>query len=350
VPGYRLVKRLGGGYDEVWQAVAPGGFPVALKLVSLERAAGAVELRALDLLRDVRHPNLLVTFGAWQAHGLLVIAMELADRTLADRFAEASAGGLPGIPRDELLGYLLEAARAIDYLNEPRPGPCGEGRVAIQHRDIKPQNILLVADGVKVADFGLARVLRQTVTGHSLEGLTPAYAAPEFFEGLTTKTSDQYSLALTYHKMRTGRLPFEGVAAQVMLGHLRLPPDLSALPPEERPVVARALAKDPAERWPTCRAFAEALRSCPPAGLAADGATAPASAPPPQEDTASHVHSLRTLKPPEPPAARPPEVDVAPPQAEAPPSPPAPPTPPAAPPPRRPDGLTPLARPRRPRP
>ena len=75
--------------------------------------------------------------------------------------------------------------------------------------------------------------------------MTPSYVAPEVLEGYVTDTSDQYSLAVTYCEMRGGRLPFTGGANQVIYAHLHKEPDLSALPAEERPVVARALAKDP---------------------------------------------------------------------------------------------------------
>src|SRR5262249_33890788 len=85
------------------------------------------------------------------------------------------------------------------------------------------------------------------------------YAAPEFFEGRTSRHSDQYSLAITYCQLRGGQLPFTGTPAQMMAGHLMQTPDLEMLPAEERLPVARALAKDPAERWPSCRAFVEAL-------------------------------------------------------------------------------------------
>src|SRR5262249_53307894 len=78
--------------------------------------------------------------------GQLVIVMELADRSLQERFDECRAAGEPGIPRDELLGYLLEAAEALDVMNL---------RHGLLHLDIKPGNLFLIADHVKVADFGL---------------------------------------------------------------------------------------------------------------------------------------------------------------------------------------------------
>lgn len=73
----------------------------------------------MDIVRRLRHPNLLPAFGAWQREGLLIVAMELADRTLWDRYHEARDEGLQGIPREELLDYLREAAKGIDYLNQP---------------------------------------------------------------------------------------------------------------------------------------------------------------------------------------------------------------------------------------
>ena len=261
--GYRLLKRLGGGgFGEVWEAEGPGGFHVALKFVPLGERAGAVELRSLEILKGIHHPNLLVTFGAWQSKGYLVIAMELADRTLWDRFQEAVGQGLPGIPREELHEYILEAAKGIDHLNAQKHVFEGESGIGVQHRDIKPQNILLVGGGVKVADFGLARFLKHAVTQHT-GCLTPAYAAPEFFRGQTSNHSDQYSLAATYCHLRGGNPPHHGTASEVMFGHLNGIPDLTALPEEERSSVARALAKEPAQRWPSCRAFAEALRGSP---------------------------------------------------------------------------------------
>ncbi len=260
LPDYELVGLLGrGGFGEVWKARGPGGFHVALKFVRLGQRAGATELRALELMKDVRHPNLLPLFGAWQQGGLLILAMELADGTLLNRLLRAQADGHPGIPPDELLEHLRDAARGLDFLNDRRLAAEGGGEiVGIQHKDVKPQNLLLVGGAVKVADFGLAKVLEHSVTA-ATGGLTPSYAAPEFFDNKATRWSDQYSLAVTYCQLRGGQLPYEGSALEVMAGHVMRPPDVSMLPEAERPAVARALAKKPEERWPSCRAFAEAL-------------------------------------------------------------------------------------------
>jgi WD40 repeat protein/serine/threonine protein kinase len=249
VDGYVLEARLGrGGFGEVWQASGPGGFKVAMKFIRLEESAGTVESRSLELTKQLKHPNLLAQFGAWEKDGFLIIAMELGNGTLYDRLKADASRGLSGIARPDLLEYMREAAKAIDYLN-------GQN---IQHRDIKPQNLLLVGTGVKVADFGLAKLLENTVNSAS-GSMTPAYAAPEFFNGQATRWSDQYCLAVAYCQLRGHQLPFTGNAAQVVAGHLTRAPDLSMLPDEERPVVARALSKEPNRRWPSCLAFVEAL-------------------------------------------------------------------------------------------
>jgi serine/threonine protein kinase len=249
IAGYRLGRRLGrGGFGEVWQAEAPDGTPVALKFVPWDETTASAEFRAQAALDGIRHPHLLTVFGTWRTDHFLVIAMELAEQTLFDRLQEVQAQGLSGIPPGKLLEYFGQCAAAIDFLHERD----------IQHRDVKPQNLLLVKGEAKVGDFGLARLLAHSATGHT-GLLTVAYAAPEFFDGRTTRHSDQYGLAITYCQLRGGRLPFRGTLAGMMAGHLQQSPDLSMLPDYERPVLERALAKQPAERWPSCQAFVQAL-------------------------------------------------------------------------------------------
>ena len=259
VPGYLLVELLGrGGFGEAWKALGPGGFPVALKFLRVGEGIAAPEVRSLTFLKDIRHANLLSVFGAWQNEDYIIIAMELADRTLLDRSRQLTSQGHIGVPFSELIDYMYDAAKGVDYLNEPRHVLDGKVAVSIQHRDIKPHNLFMVGGSVKVGDFGLARVLEQNWTQHS-GSMTPAYAAPEFFQGQTSDRSDQYSLAVTYCHLRGGRLPFGGNIAQITAGHLLHPPNLTMLPLVERPVVAKALAKKPPDRWPNCRAFIRAL-------------------------------------------------------------------------------------------
>jgi formylglycine-generating enzyme required for sulfatase activity/serine/threonine protein kinase len=249
LPEYVLVRELGsGGFGQVWLAQGPGGFEVALKFLKLGEAAGETELKAMQMMKGIRHANLLALFGVWETGGWLVVAMELADRSLMDRLKEAVQQGHGGIPRAELLEYMRDAARGLDFLAD-------KGMI---HRDVKPHNLFLSGDSVKVADYGLAKVLEKSLVTASTK-MTPAYSAPEFFSGKTSKWSDQYCLAVSYCHLRGNRLPFTGDLQTIMAGHLLREPDLSMLPLEERPVVAKAMAKEPSQRWPSCKAFVEAL-------------------------------------------------------------------------------------------
>lgn len=249
IEGYRLVERLGsGGFGEVWKAVAPGGLSKAVKFVygSMDERRAEQELKSLSRIKEVRHPFLLSLERFEVIDGQLIIVTELADYSLKDRFAECRAQGLPGIPRQELLTYIRDAADALDYMSED---------FGLQHLDVKPENLLLVGKRVKVADFGLVKDLHgsnASVTG----GVTPMYATPEAFDGKVSRQSDQYSLAIVYQEMLTGLRPFPGkTALQLAVQHLKSPPMLDPLCPGDRMVLKRALSKQASDRYPTCAAM-----------------------------------------------------------------------------------------------
>src|SRR5262245_49213926 len=202
-------------------------------------------------MKRLRHPNLLGLYGAWSHGEYLILGIELADGTLLDRLRQAVAQGQRGVPPDELLQYMREAAAGLDYLNGQE----------VQHRDVKPHNLLVVGGGVKVGDFGLAKLLQATVATAS-GAMTPAYASPEVCNDQVSRWSDQYSLAVTYCQLRGNRLPLQGPLAALVTGHLMGTPNLARLPAAEQPAVARALAKKPDERWPSCAAFVAALAAC----------------------------------------------------------------------------------------
>jgi serine/threonine protein kinase len=304
IPGYTLDELLGSGGTkcQVWSAHGNAGNKVAIKFLPLvegKQDLAAREARTLVRnLKFISHPFLLpihrvelfdaagnpldldelaadeqarrtgaddgargtVVVPRVRGTHEMVIVMGLADESLADKLDDCHR-----VPHDELLKYMEDAADALDYLNrrdDARQKP------AIQHGDIKPQNIMLLAGRVQICDYGLARALREddvrqttSVAGHS-----PAYAAPEV---ITTRfagpRSDQFSLAVTYYELRTGRLPFPDHFVErrqfedaILDGKL----DLSELvDPAERQVIARATSVNPDERFATVKEMVDKLRA-----------------------------------------------------------------------------------------
>jgi serine/threonine protein kinase len=251
---YRLLRRLGAGaYGEVFEAEAPGGFHVAVKRIlrSAGHPASQGEEEALKVMKAMSHPFLVQTHAYWVFRDRLVIVMELADGSLAGEVERHKAEGRPGVPPEELVPFFEQAAEALDYLHGQR----------VTHRDLKPENLLLLKGYAKVADFGLARGHEHEQTRLTAEVGTPLYMAPEVWKRNYSRHSDQYSLAATYVAARLGRPVFEAESVyDAMMRHIQDTPDLDPLPPAEQEVLQRALAKRPDDRYPSCAAFAAALR------------------------------------------------------------------------------------------
>ena len=255
IPGYVLVRKLGsGGFGEVWLADAPGGLQKAIKLVYGELGENRAEreLKSLERIKGVNHPFLLTLERYQIVEGQLVVVTELADGSLEEVYRQHVKHGSCGIPREVLLSYMADAADGLDYLSRS---------FRLQHLDVKPGNLLMVGGHVKIADFGLLKELGE-IEQSVVAGLTPVYAAPEVFDGRPSSTSDQYSLAVMYQEMLTGRRPFSGrTIAQLATQHVHSSPNLEPLPPLDRPIVAKALEKDPGRRFASSTEFVDALRS-----------------------------------------------------------------------------------------
>lgn len=253
IPGYTLRKRLGaGGYGEVWLADAPGGLQKAIKLIygNVDQSHATSELRSLQRIRQVYHPFLLSIERIEIVDSQVIIVTELAESSLLDRFEQCRRKGAPGIERSPLLDFMRDAADALDFLSQKH---------ALQHLDVKPGNLLIIADRIKVADFGLIKDLHDQ-NQSLVSGLTPTYSAPEIFDGRPDYRSDQYSLAIVYMEMLAGHLPFTGkTMGELARQHLTQQPELDALPPADRAILARALSKNPLDRYGTCRLFVDQL-------------------------------------------------------------------------------------------
>ncbi|MFF8594988.1 protein kinase [Streptomyces sp. NPDC015220] len=242
VAGYRLAARLGaGGMGRVYLSHTRGGRPVAIKVVRPEladdpgfRRRFGREIKAARRVRGAYTAELIDADadGAppWLAT-LYVPGPSLTD-------AVARGGPLPVPALLWLTAGVAEALRAIH----------SEG---IVHRDLKPSNVLLAADGPRVIDFGIS--LAADGTAHTATGAaigTPSFMAPEQASGgEVTAATDVFALGQTAAFAALGRpLYGDGSAVGVLYRIVHSEPDLSPLPPQLRPLLARCLAADPAER------------------------------------------------------------------------------------------------------
>ena len=214
-----------------------------------------------EMVATLRHPNIVTIYDRGDSDGQLWIAMEFVDgtdagRLLTDRYPN-------GIPAADVVRIVTAVADALDYAH---------GRQLL-HRDIKPANILLGLpesgdERVKLVDFGVARWIGQAsdLTGADMTVGTVNYAAPEQLRGDPIDgRSDQYGLAATAYHMLTCTAPFANSNPAVVISkHLSAqPPSIGDGHPDLArlgPVFARALAKDPADRFPCCRDVAAAMQ------------------------------------------------------------------------------------------
>ncbi|MBY0506669.1 MAG: serine/threonine-protein kinase [Bryobacteraceae bacterium] len=264
---YEILSAIGaGGMGEVYKArdtrldrtVAVKVLPEHIALRDDVRARFEREARAVASLN---HPNICSLFDIGPGY----MVMELIEgETLASRIEKGP------LPLDQALKFAAQIADALDRAH----------RAGVTHRDVKPQNIMLTRDGVKVLDFGLAKsvtskpgptdeTLTKALTAEGTIMGTPQYMAPEQFAGKEADArSDIWAFGAVLYEMVTGRNAFQGANYQSLVGAILAmdPPPMAVKPftPSwlER-LVRRCLAKDPEERWQSMRDIVLELRSPP---------------------------------------------------------------------------------------
>jgi hypothetical protein len=248
--GYTIKRGIGrGGFGEVYYALSDGGKEVALKLVRGDNLD--VELRGMAQCLNLKHPNLLALYDLrTDPQGDHWVVMEY----ISGEPLSAVLNRHPqGLPVDLAQQWFLALARAIAYLHDH----------GIVHRDLKPANIFLEMGSVKVGDYGLSKFISSSQhTAQTQSVGTVHYMAPEIATGNYNKQIDIYAAGVILYEMLIGRVPFDGeTTGEILMKHLTSPPDLSKLPSEYVDVVGKALAKNPAHRYPNMGEMAKAVES-----------------------------------------------------------------------------------------
>jgi TolB-like protein/Flp pilus assembly protein TadD/tRNA A-37 threonylcarbamoyl transferase component Bud32 len=260
--GYTILRELGrGGMAVVYLAEDDKHHrQIALKVLKPEIATSLEAdrfLREIGVTATLTHPNILPLYDSGREGPQPYFTMPYVNggslRDLLDRE--------PRLPVEEAVHIIREVADALAYAHEH----------GVVHRDVKPENILFEQGHAVVMDFGvaLARSISGSVysTGSGMIVGTPAYMSPEQASGERTvdHRADQYALACVLYEMLAGAPPFAGKGSQAVLSRqvIEPPPRLSIARPgvqsTVRSAVTRALAKSPDDRFPSVRAFADAL-------------------------------------------------------------------------------------------
>jgi serine/threonine-protein kinase len=263
---YKLLSKLGeGGMGAVYLAEDLGAQrKVALKILPLEHADNANCVsrfhREAKAIGKLNHPNIIQAYNIGEEHGYHYYAMEFCD----------------GSPLDSVLAkeHRLPAGRALDITIQAALGLQHAHAHGIIHRDMKPANLFMTSDGViKILDLGLSKNIEnnsQSFVTHAGTVLgTPHYISPE--QVLSAKDidgrTDIYSLGATFYHLVTGRTPFEGKSAAVIISkhlsdQLTNPQDIHPdIPNDVVQVIQRMMAKSPGDRYQSCDELLEDLEA-----------------------------------------------------------------------------------------
>ncbi len=263
---YLLLRVLARGTSAVVYLAEDGrdGKLVALKIADFEDQYGAPEVERLQrlfaneasLVGKLDHPNIVRMIEAQLDGPRQFIVMEYVPGVALRHYCRPEHR----LPQAQVLALMFRCARALDYVHSCQ----------VLHRDLKPANILLAETGeVKIIDFGAAQIgwAERTQLGGFLG--SPAYMAPEqLLERAPSRATDVYALGVVLYELLAGQHPFPGDGGPGTIQRIlhEAPAPLQQLAPDASPaligLVQRAMARDPAERYPDCFSLARDLMAC----------------------------------------------------------------------------------------
>jgi serine/threonine protein kinase len=253
---YQLVRLLGqGGFAEVYLGEHVRlGMPAAIKILHshLENEDIANFQHEAQTIAQLAHPHIIRVLDFDVQQGVPFLVLEYAPNGSLRRYHPYRER----VPLALVVDYVQQIASALQYAHDRK----------LIHRDVKPENMLLNAQGrIVLTDFGIATLAHSTSSMRTQETIgTMAYMAPEQIQGKPRPASDQYALAVTVYQWLTGSLPFRGSSSELIAQHLAAKPlPLCQRAPDISQAVEQAtltaLMKNPQERFGSIQAFAEAL-------------------------------------------------------------------------------------------
>ena len=252
---YTLVREIGrGNFGVVWLAERRTSIlttKFALKIpTDANLSIEAIKQEAEVWMQASGHPNVLPIIEAERYDGQVVIVSEYAPDGSLATWLNRHGGRAPSI--EAAVEMTLGILAGLEHLHEQR----------IIHRDLKPDNILLQRETPRLADFGIARLLRESLQSVGVAG-TPAYMAPEVFDGQRTVQTDIWAVGAIFYQLLIGRVPFpQSDMPSLLKAVVTLEPDPlpTSIPALLRQLIARSLEKIPVARYQSATQMRQALR------------------------------------------------------------------------------------------